>query len=408
MLLLAALSQYHGSFALALGGLRAHGTLPFLVRSIPPFNLQVGLYYGGWVALQACLNHLLPGKIATGLPTPGGQSLPYKVNGLACCITNLAIFITLAAAGVFRPSSITAHVGEFLFAASNYGFILSLAVTIKCYCMEPGVKDVRFTGSIVHEFLSGIELNPRLGKYWDVKLFQIGRVGMISWLLLDLSFAALQLERFGSITNPMIVVNALHALYILDFFIYEDWYLTTIDIAHDHFGFYLAWGSAVLVPALYTTQAHYLAYHPVEITCTHASILTLAGIISYIIFRTSNNQKFRFRQTNGKCVIWGAAPKTIPAAYRTVDGSLHRSMLLCSGWWGLVRHPNYIGDLLFSFCSCAACGFTHLLPWSYLIFMTVLLAHRSWRDDRRCSEKYGAQWMKYCEVVRWRLVPFVF
>ena len=34
-------------------------------------------------------------------------------------------------------------------------------------------------------------------------------------------------------TNSMLVVIALHALYVLDFFANEDWYLRTIDIAHD-------------------------------------------------------------------------------------------------------------------------------------------------------------------------------
>lgn len=31
----------------------------------------------------------------------------------------------------------------------------------------------------------------------------------------------------------MILVIALHAIYVLDFFANEDWYLRTIDIAHD-------------------------------------------------------------------------------------------------------------------------------------------------------------------------------
>jgi len=35
------------------------------------------------------------------------------------------------------------------------------------------------------------------------------------------------------------------AIYVVDFFANEDWYLRTIDICHDHFGFYLAWGDLV-------------------------------------------------------------------------------------------------------------------------------------------------------------------
>ena len=40
------------------------------------------------------------------------------------------------------------------------------------------------TGSIFHDFLSGIELNPRFGKEWDIKLFEIGHLGMNSWVVM--------------------------------------------------------------------------------------------------------------------------------------------------------------------------------------------------------------------------------
>ena len=39
----------------------------------------------------------------------------------------------------------------------------------------------------------------------------------------DLSFAALQYQKFGYLTNTMVVVNLLHALYVVDFFVNEDW-----------------------------------------------------------------------------------------------------------------------------------------------------------------------------------------
>ena len=38
-------------------------------------------------------------------------------------------------------------------------------------------------------------------------------------------------------TNEMIVVLALQSFYVVDFFWNEDWYLRTIDISHDQFGF---------------------------------------------------------------------------------------------------------------------------------------------------------------------------
>ena len=44
----------------------------------------------------------------------------------------------------------------------------------------------------------------------------------------NISFAAYQYEKFGYYTNSMIVVNTIHALYVIDFFYNEDWYLRTI------------------------------------------------------------------------------------------------------------------------------------------------------------------------------------
>ncbi len=99
------------------------------------------------------------------------------------------------------------------------------------------------TGSAIHDFFSGCELNPRWGPDWDIKLFHIGRPGMAGWLMMydllahlwnvkpkltisksDISFAALQAQLHGSISNSMIVVLLLHGVYIVDFFWNESWY----------------------------------------------------------------------------------------------------------------------------------------------------------------------------------------
>lgn len=53
----------------------------------------------------------------------------------------------------------------------------------------------------------------------------------------------------------MMILCVLHFLYIVDYFYHEDWYLRTIDICHDHFGYYLAWGDSVWLPYMYTLQA---------------------------------------------------------------------------------------------------------------------------------------------------------
>lgn len=60
---------------------------------------------------------------------------------------------------------------------------------------------------------------------------------------------------FGPQTNHKTsLCTFVEAIYVLDFFWNEAWYLKTIDICHDHFGWYLGWGDCVWLPYLYTLQ----------------------------------------------------------------------------------------------------------------------------------------------------------
>lgn len=208
-------------------------------------------------------------------------------------------------------------------------------------------------------------------------------------------------------TNSILLATALHTIYVVDFFINEDWYLRTIDICHDHFGYYLAWGSLVWLPSMYTLQTQYLARNPVVLPNAYGFAVFFAGVGGYVLFRSVNHQKDLARRTKGKCNIWGSPAEVVRVKYSTKDGQQHESMLLCSGWWGIARHVNYAGDLILSFSMCAACGTTTLLPWTYAIFMTMLLIHRCWRDEERCSKKYGKGWEEYCKKVRWCILPGV-
>lgn len=54
--------------------------------------------------------------------------------------------------------------------------------------------------------------------------------------------------------------------------------------------------------------------------------------------------------------------------------------LLVSGWWGLVRHPNYLGDLLMALAWSLPCGKTHTRAqtfWIKMIRLLLTLAHLS-------------------------------
>jgi len=208
----------------------------------------------------------------------------------------------------------------------------------------------------------------------------------------------------------MFLVSFLHTVYILDFFWNEDWYLCTIDIAHDHFGWYLAWGDSVWLPFMYTLQGFYLTVHPYQMGVIEITLVLLMGLTGYAIFRGVNHQKSKFRRTppGEKCMVWGKPATYIAASYKTCDGKTHQSNLLTSGFWGISRHFNYFGDLVISYAYCACCGYQHLLPFFYFVYMTCLLVGRVERDHHRLKEKYGEKWDDYCTAVRWKIFPYIY
>ncbi|KDQ17585.1 hypothetical protein BOTBODRAFT_64052 [Botryobasidium botryosum FD-172 SS1] len=376
---------------------------------LPQPSLKGGLIYAGWVLFQAALFTFLPGKIGYGQRTPAGHLLPYKLNGLSAWLITHVAFITGSLCFKLFPASIIADLwGPLLVAANVYGYIFSAFLYVKGHYFSSHPDDNTFSGSFFTDLFMGIELNPRFGELFDFKQFQNGRPGIIAWSLVDFSFAAAQYNKIGYVTNSMVLLCFFHCLYVIDFFYNEDCYPLTFDIAHDHFGFYLAWGGAVWLPWMYTLQAHYLLRNPVDLSTTAFTALLALGLIGYVIFRIANDQKRLARGSDGKCTIWGKPAKFIRAKYTTADGATHQSLLLISGFWGISHQFNYFGDLLISSADCLLCGFGHPLPYFYIVWMLGLLVHRVHRSETRCQAKYGRYWDEYNKVVPWKLCPYIY
>ncbi len=385
---------------------------------LPVFDLQAVWIFAVWFALQVVLyflpdylHRVIPfyrGGAQQGAITPAGNQLNYTINGLQAWILSHVLFISASIGlGWFSPSIIADYWGPLLIVTNCVGYLVALFAYIKAYRFPTSEQDRKFSGNPLYDFFMGVEFNPRIGSF-DFKLFFNGRPGIIAWTLINFSFAAKQYMTLGYVTNSMVLVNVLQAIYVLDFFWYETWYLKTIDICHDHFGWMLAWGDSVWLPYMYTLQGLYLVYYPVELSTAYALLVLTLGLTGYVIFRTANNQKDRFRYTQGKSPIWGKMPEFISCQYRSADGSVHQSKLLVSGWWGIGRHMNYTGDLMLSLAYCMACGFHHLLPYFYIIYMAILLINRCYRDEHRCLNKYGEAWKEYCRRVPYRILPGVY
>ena len=91
--------------------------------------------------------------------------------------------------------------------------------------------------------------------------------------------------------------------------------------------------------------------------------------------------------------------------YCTESGEIKESQLLASGFWGIARHFHYVPEILGAFFWTVPARFNHAFPYFYVVFLTILLLHRAFRDEERCHKKYGEGWEIYCAKVRWRIFP---
>ena len=114
-----------------------------------------------------------------------------------------------------------------------------------------------------------------------------------------------------------------------------------------------------------------------------------------------------FRESGGRCQLWGRPATYIEAEYTTAQGR-RSTKLLTSGCWGIARHLNYVFEILAALCWCLP-GLGHgVWPFLYVVFLVVLLVHRVFRDEEKCSQKYGEAWRKYRRQVPYRMIPYVF
>jgi hypothetical protein len=86
--------------------------------------------------------------------------------------------------------------------------------------------------------------------------------------------------------------------------------------------------------------------------------------------------------------------------------------LLCTGFWGLSRHINYLGEILQAVALAlpgsllAESTYYQLLPWAYPLYYVCLFIPRQIDDDAQLVAKYGdTAFAEYAKRVPWRIVP---
>ncbi|XP_041043740.1 delta(14)-sterol reductase LBR [Carcharodon carcharias] len=352
-----------------------------------------------WFLFQALL-YLLPiGKIVDGLPLANGKKLKYRINAFyAFLLCGAAV-----AAALYNEVNLSyIHINLLQLAISAMAFSLVLSIYLYVRSWRVPADELAVggnSGSFVYDFFIGRELNPRIRNF-DLKYFCELRPGLLGWVVINLGLLFAEMESQGrdAPSLAMVLVNSFQLLYVMDALWNEEAILTTMDIVHDGLGYMLIFGDLVWVPFTYSLQAFYLVNHTSELSWPVALAIIALNTVGYIIFRGANSQKNAFRRNPHDPKL--AHLKTIP----TATGK----SLIVSGWWGFVRHPNYLGDLIMALAWSLPCGFNHIIPYFYVIYFACLLIHREARDEYQCRKKYGVAWNKYCQQVRYRIFPYIY
>lgn len=383
--------------------------LTFLYSIWPtPFDMDTWFMIGSFLAFELILMKIVPGKMFTATVTPAGHRPVYKANGTACYIITLLAMLLLNYTGLFKISLVYDKFGTILSSMNVFAWIFCTMLLIKGY-ISPSSSDSGSNGNLIVDFYWGMELFPRIYG-WDVKQFTNCRAGLMFWAVSLLAFCAKNMElRNGQLQLGLAVSCALQLVYLSKFYHWEMGYMCSMDIQHDRAGYYICWGCLVWVPSVYTSASFYLTTSAPEISVPVGVGIFLCGLLCIWINYDSDNQRYIFRQSNGQCTIWGRTPpKHVVAKYVTASGDTKSSLLLVDGWWKISRHFHYVPEILASFFwSVSALDTGFICPYFYVIYLTILLTHRAFRDDDRCSKKYGRYWKEYCATVPYKIIPGV-
>ncbi|XP_075060436.1 delta(14)-sterol reductase LBR [Mixophyes fleayi] len=364
------------------------------------WNVTVLGFFVLWIFLHA-LFYLLPiGKVVQGEPLANGKRLNYRINGFHALVFTI-VLISVMFYYKINFFYIYEHVLQFAASATICSVLLSVYVFVRSYRAPQEELSVagKSGGNFIYTFFMGRELNPHIGDF-DLKYFIAVHPGLIGWVFINFTMllAEMSIQNLDYPSVSMILVNSFQLLYVSHALWNEEGIITSLDIAYDGFGFMLAYGNLVWVPFTYSLQAVYLVRHPVDVSWALAVAIVALNTVGYFIFRSANNEKYSFRKKPGGARL----------SYLNSIPTSAGSRLLVSGWWGFVRHPNYLGDIIMAWAWCLPCGFAVVLPYFYGFFLTGLLIHRVSRVEHQCKIKYGQDWEKYCQLVPYRVFPYVY
>ena len=353
-------------------------------------------FFAPWAVFAGIfvLHLVLPARRVAGYVRDerSGNVLRYRLNGPRVFLFTAGLWFAAGTSGVLPWDWLWQHRWPGAAGALILGLVVSAAVVLTA----PGSG-----GNLLRDLYLGRRANPQpFGGRADAKMF-LYLAGAVLLELNLLSFAAHHFLTHPGDPSPGVVLHlALFTWFVCDYLVFERVHLYTYDLFAERLGFKLVWGCLAWYPYFYAVGLWSVADLPDPEAPAWLLVLAAALFFAgWTLSRGSNLQKFRFKRDPERAFL-GIRPRALG------DGERR---LLVSGFWGLSRHVNYLGEILMAVGLTLALGRPGMLvPWLYPLYYLALLLPRERDDDRRCAAKYGPLWERYREQVPWRIVPGIY
>ena len=327
-----------------------------------------------------------------------GELLNYRINGILVLPSSILIWFLL---GFFKivPLDWLYKVRWFsLTGAVVIGLTFSFIIVLKAPA----------SGRLfLADFWFGRLKNPQAANgLIDAKML-LYLIGAVMLQLNVLSLTAHHCLTFESVNPGIILGAAMSTWFCWDYLIFERVHTYTYDIFAERVGFKLGFGCLSFYPYFYAVSLWLTVNerNP-NLPGWLLIVFSLIFLSGWTFTRGANMQKYIFKTAPNKKFFW-MDPKTISDGKRS---------LLVSGYWGISRHINYLGEILqataialTAFIFGASLGYPALLGvWLYPAYYIALLFTRAADDAIICKEKYGELWELYKKKVKYRIIPFIY
>ena len=210
--------------------IRSEGLLSHITSIWPSCTNPRALYLiFGFMAFEAFLTKVVPGKRFEATRTAMGNVPVYQANGMACYIITLFSLLLSKELGVCNPSEVYDLFPEIVSSLNVISLLLCLWMLIQGYYF-PSTTDSGTNGSVIVDYYWGVDLYPKLATF-DIKMMTNCRFGMMYWAVGILCYAHKNMElNNGIIQNGMAVNVLLQLIYIAKFFHWEMGYMCSMDI----------------------------------------------------------------------------------------------------------------------------------------------------------------------------------